>query len=245
MGCSPSPTLGACHPSSRWRQLQHLSPAPCCVLHPSSCRRWAQLAQHFGPLWEMSLRALDDIKETVRQAALTLARSVRGLTLRLVDVQQSGAAGGCTTAGRGRGVLGCSDHPCLCAGAVASGMGLSVTGWRLGPRGCCSAACWGRRRRRCCPRPLALLPRLQRAPPAPRPCADAREAVAVLLPLLLERGIPSGVAEVRGLAVGTLTAAVKAAGAAQVGLGPEPWASVRAPRLRQGSAALFRCLLCC
>jgi hypothetical protein len=38
----------------------------------------------------------------------------------------------------------------------------------------------------------------------------------VLLPLLLEKGIPSNVKEVRGLAVGTLTAAVKAAGAPQV-----------------------------
>lgn len=38
----------------------------------------------------------------------------------------------------------------------------------------------------------------------------------MLLPLLLEKGIPSNVKEVRGLAVGTLTAAVKAAGAPQV-----------------------------
>jgi proteasome component ECM29 len=57
--------------------------------------RWGQLAGHFGALWEMGLRALDDIKETVRQAAVTLARSLKNLTLRLVDAQQSGAAGGC------------------------------------------------------------------------------------------------------------------------------------------------------
>ncbi len=33
----------------------------------------------------MMLRAVDDIKESVRVAALALSRTVRGITLRLVD----------------------------------------------------------------------------------------------------------------------------------------------------------------
>lgn len=37
----------------------------------------------------MTLRAVDDIKETVRRQALALARSIRGISLRLVDPQQT------------------------------------------------------------------------------------------------------------------------------------------------------------
>lgn len=44
----------------------------------------------------MMLRAMDDIKESVRQAAIGLARSVRGLTLRMVDPQAATPAGAAT-----------------------------------------------------------------------------------------------------------------------------------------------------
>lgn len=37
----------------------------------------------------MTLRALDDIKESVRAAAATLVRTLRGLTLRVADPQLS------------------------------------------------------------------------------------------------------------------------------------------------------------
>lgn len=52
-------------------------------------RKWDQLKPHFGALWEMTLRAMDDVKETTRLAGLALARSVRGLTLRLTDPETS------------------------------------------------------------------------------------------------------------------------------------------------------------
>lgn len=44
-------------------------------------------------LWVMGLRAADDVKESVRGAAGGLVRSLRGLSLRLMDAAQSPAAG--------------------------------------------------------------------------------------------------------------------------------------------------------
>ncbi|EFN52702.1 hypothetical protein CHLNCDRAFT_138705 [Chlorella variabilis] len=62
-------------------------------------RRWGELQPHFEQLWVMTLRVMDDIKESVRQAGIALARSVRGLTLRLADVEL-------TPAGEGRQAVG-------------------------------------------------------------------------------------------------------------------------------------------
>jgi hypothetical protein len=45
-------------------------------------------------LWVMGLRAADDVKESVRGAAGSLVRSLRGISLRIMDAQQSPAAGG-------------------------------------------------------------------------------------------------------------------------------------------------------
>ncbi|KAG1660153.1 hypothetical protein FOA52_007810 [Chlamydomonas sp. UWO 241] len=50
-------------------------------------RRFAELAPHLEEVWTMTLRCLDDIKETVRAQAMALVRCVRSLTLRLVDPQ--------------------------------------------------------------------------------------------------------------------------------------------------------------
>jgi hypothetical protein len=47
----------------------------------------------FLQLWVMGLRAADDVKESVRGAAASLVRSLRGISLRIMDVQQSPAAG--------------------------------------------------------------------------------------------------------------------------------------------------------
>jgi hypothetical protein len=44
-------------------------------------------------LWVMGLRAADDVKESVRGAAGSLVRSLRGISLRIMDAQQSPAAG--------------------------------------------------------------------------------------------------------------------------------------------------------
>ncbi|KAK9795879.1 hypothetical protein WJX73_005986 [Symbiochloris irregularis] len=95
-------------------------------------RRWPDLQAHFEATWTMALRALDDIKESVRAAAATLARTLRGLTLRLADRAQT-------------------------------------------------------------------------------PPGEALAAVSCTLPLLLEKGIPSSVKEVQGLALDTLAKMVKLA----------------------------------
>eukprot|EP00951_Prasinocladus_malaysianus_P021327 scaffold176001_cov36-Prasinocladus_malaysianus.AAC.1 len=48
-------------------------------------RRWEEVSSRFEEVWVMALRAMDDIKESVRQAATKLIRTLRGLTLRLCD----------------------------------------------------------------------------------------------------------------------------------------------------------------
>lgn len=52
-------------------------------------RRWPEVASRFEQFWSMTLRALDDIKESVRAAATTLVRTLRSLTLRVADPQLS------------------------------------------------------------------------------------------------------------------------------------------------------------
>ena len=52
-------------------------------------RRWPEVESRFEEFWSMTLRALDDIKESVRAAAATLVRTLRGLTLRVADPQLS------------------------------------------------------------------------------------------------------------------------------------------------------------
>jgi hypothetical protein len=44
-------------------------------------------------LWVMALRGVDDVKESVRAAAGGLLRGLRGLSLRIMDVAQTPAAG--------------------------------------------------------------------------------------------------------------------------------------------------------
>ena len=90
-------------------------------------RRWAALAPHFGECWTMALRALDDIKESVRIQASGLARTLAALTVRLTD-----------------------------ASATADS-------------------------------------------------ADAAAALAVAMPLLLKQGVPAQAAEVRAIAVRTVS----------------------------------------
>lgn len=41
----------------------------------------------------MCLRGVDDVKESVRAAAGALLRALRGISLRLMDLQQTKAAG--------------------------------------------------------------------------------------------------------------------------------------------------------
>lgn len=55
-------------------------------------RRWGEVKAQFSNIWEMTFRVIDDIKESVRGAALGLAKSLRSLSLRIMDVQHSSAS---------------------------------------------------------------------------------------------------------------------------------------------------------
>ena len=50
-------------------------------------RRWPELKDKLRNIWTMTLRAADDIKESVRGAASILGKTLRNLTLRLCDPQ--------------------------------------------------------------------------------------------------------------------------------------------------------------
>jgi len=50
-------------------------------------RRWSELKDKLRDIWTMTLRAADDIKESVRGAASILGKTLRNLTLRLCDPQ--------------------------------------------------------------------------------------------------------------------------------------------------------------
>ncbi len=50
-------------------------------------RRWPELKEKLRDIWTMTLRAADDIKESVRGAATILGKTLRNLTLRLCDPQ--------------------------------------------------------------------------------------------------------------------------------------------------------------
>jgi len=53
-------------------------------------KRFAQVEGNLVEVYRMSLRAMDDVKETVRKAGLALNRAVAGMCLRLCDPSQSG-----------------------------------------------------------------------------------------------------------------------------------------------------------
>ncbi|CAL4995694.1 unnamed protein product [Urochloa decumbens] len=49
-------------------------------------RRYSQVSKHLRKIWTTAFRAMDDIKETVRNAGDSLCRAVSSLTIRLCDV---------------------------------------------------------------------------------------------------------------------------------------------------------------
>jgi len=82
-------------------------------------------------MWVMALRAFDDVKESVRSAAAGLLRSLRGLSLRLMDRQQTPAAG---EQGQGGDATGC-------AGVCARGGGGLFVCARVYVCVCCVCVC--------------------------------------------------------------------------------------------------------
>ncbi|PRW21127.1 proteasome-associated ECM29-like protein isoform X1 [Chlorella sorokiniana] len=147
----------------QWRVREAASLATADLLQG---RRWEELAPHFEALWGMTLRVIDDIKESVRVAGVNLARTVRGLTLRLADRELTPPA-------QGRQAIAIALPLLLEKGACRS-VGL--------PSVCLSVG------------------------------LGSRQAIAIALPLLLEKGLPSQVPEVQALALDTTCKLAAAAG---------------------------------
>lgn len=55
-------------------------------------RRYSQVCKHLKKIWTTTFRAMDDIKETVRNAGDSLCRAVSSLTIRLCDVSLTSAS---------------------------------------------------------------------------------------------------------------------------------------------------------
>uniref|UniRef100_A0ACD5YHL8 Uncharacterized protein n=1 Tax=Avena sativa TaxID=4498 RepID=A0ACD5YHL8_AVESA len=55
-------------------------------------RRYSQVSKHLRKIWTTTFRAMDDIKETVRNAGDSLCRAVSSLTIRLCDVSLTNAS---------------------------------------------------------------------------------------------------------------------------------------------------------
>ncbi|TVT99496.1 hypothetical protein EJB05_55165 [Eragrostis curvula] len=55
-------------------------------------RRYSQVSKHLRNIWITTFRAMDDIKETVRNAGDSLCRAVSSLTIRLCDVSLTSAS---------------------------------------------------------------------------------------------------------------------------------------------------------
>ena len=73
--------------SRLWRSRQSSASSLSDIL---SGRTFKEVEQYLARLWELCLRAIDDIKETVRLAGEGMCRSLRSLTLRLCDAHHSG-----------------------------------------------------------------------------------------------------------------------------------------------------------
>jgi len=73
--------------SRLWRTRQSCASAMGDIL---SARSFAEIEPYLERVWDVCLRLIDDIKETVRIAGEVLCRSVRSLTLRLCDAHHSG-----------------------------------------------------------------------------------------------------------------------------------------------------------
>ncbi|KAL6906048.1 hypothetical protein ACP4OV_003649 [Aristida adscensionis] len=55
-------------------------------------RKYSQVSKHLRNIWTTTFRAMDDIKETVRNAGDSLCRAVSSLTIRLCDVSLTSAS---------------------------------------------------------------------------------------------------------------------------------------------------------
>ena len=77
--------LGECG-ARMWRARQSAALALSELL---TGRRFKEVEPYLDRVWQVSLRVVDDIKETVRGAGGTLCRTVKGLTVRLTDAHHA------------------------------------------------------------------------------------------------------------------------------------------------------------
>lgn len=73
--------------SNLWRSRQS-SAAALTSLVPG--RRWLELSPYFVRMWDLCFRVMDDIKETVRLEAISLATTLKRTTVRLCESSESG-----------------------------------------------------------------------------------------------------------------------------------------------------------
>lgn len=167
----------------------------------------------------MALRALDDVKESVRSAAGGLVRALRGLSLRIMDVHQTPAAGElcvCST-------LVCVSH----AGSYAAICLLSSTAdccvtqlvvrpGAAAPGGNCAVCTCRVPVERATANILTCIV-LSALVVMLFQCADVSGCCKVVLPLLCgSQGLASSVAVARDIAADVVCTGVKTAGATQV-----------------------------
>ncbi|ERM99116.1 proteasome-associated protein ECM29 homolog isoform X2 [Amborella trichopoda] len=75
--------------SRLWRSREASCLALADIIHG---RKFSQVSKHLKRIWIAAFRAMDDIKETVRNAGDSLCRAVTSLTIRLCDVSLTAAS---------------------------------------------------------------------------------------------------------------------------------------------------------
>ena len=101
-------------------------------------KRFAQVEGNLVEVYRMSLRAMDDVKETVRKAGLALNRAVAGMCLRLCDPSQSGPE--VANQGPGAGAAAAPRRGHLTAGRGSSRCRYRAAGQDCAPCGRCDSA---------------------------------------------------------------------------------------------------------
>ena len=102
--------------SHLWRNRQSAASALADLI---SAREWEDLKDEFGDIWMLAFRAIDDIKETVRLAGMTLISQLRRTTLRLCE-GAGGEDAGASNTGDGTASPGSVVFPVLLEKGITS-----------------------------------------------------------------------------------------------------------------------------
>lgn len=75
--------------SKQWRVRESCCNALCDIL---AGRTWNEIGCFLADIWALTFRVLDDVKESVRQAALATAKKLGRVSINLCKYDQHGAA---------------------------------------------------------------------------------------------------------------------------------------------------------